>query len=100
MLLTFHFSSLGYCILIAHGYSVVLARQREGNDVGSEKADNGSAHHNGATSYEKEEEKARCPRKSRTSCLLLAALVLLISSFVLRTVGRNKVWKNREALFR
>eukprot|EP00795_Rhopilema_esculentum_P003214 gene3214-1530_t len=80
--------SLGYCVLVGHGLSILLNWKAASGD-GNQRGLNASAeHHN--------DEKSHSIYKR----LLAAALVSLIVLFMLRTINRNKVWKNRETLFR
>ena len=88
LILTSFVNSLGYCVLVGHGLSI-LSNWKTATVDGNQTDLNASAEH---------DNNEKCHSGYRR--LLAAALVSLVVLFMLRTINRNKVWKNRETLFR
>lgn len=99
MIIIHLYFSLGFCILCGHGFSIVLSRLQKENSPSKIKIVNGSSHHQEATLYQEHAAVSHL-KESKLSFVLWASLFLLISTFIMRTIDRNEVWKSRETLFR
>ena len=87
--------SLGFCILLAHGISFIshkLAASSDSNHE-DERLANGLNH-------QKEESQKKRSTLSRYEGLLMVVIVIIVAILMCRTIDRNKVWRNRETLFR
>ena len=56
--------------------------------------------HNREITFFEEENRPQSSRSSSYRKIFMAASAVVIGSFMLRTIDRNSVWKNRETLFR
>ena len=92
-------SSLGYCILIGHGFDIVSSLLEDKTDLLKQKTANGSSNYTDSSSGE-EDTRPKYFRRSSCRLVLIAASGILLSALVLRTINRNAIWKNRETLFK
>ena len=91
--------SLGYCILIGHGFDIIALMLGKAQTKSMHLAANRTLNHKEAALCQDEATGQKSGRSTQRM-ILIAASAVLLNSFAFRTINRNGVWKNRESLFR